>query len=176
MYVLWKMKLFLCISLADISSSAVLIYASTLSFWNPGNSLLTGFFIGTLILYKLFFAHRIHIATYPPLSSPQNQPHTRLNILQWISFVLRIRKQTLITAYSPPHSLPASPSLSSHLTYLPSCPRRGQVPSHPHIGPHTWSRAAHTFYPVNAAHSSDSNLIILSLRKLSSPAHLFISF
>ena len=67
MYVLWKMKLFLCISLADISSSAALICASTLSFWNPGNSLLTGFFIGTLILYKPFFAHRIHIASCQPL-------------------------------------------------------------------------------------------------------------
>lgn len=67
MYVLWKTKLFLCISLADISSSAALIYASTLSFWNPGNSLLTGFFIGTLILSKLFFAHRIHIASCQPL-------------------------------------------------------------------------------------------------------------
>lgn len=67
MYVLWKTKLFLCMSLADISSSAALIYASTLSFWNPGNSLLTGFFIRTLILSKLFFAHRIKIASCQPL-------------------------------------------------------------------------------------------------------------
>lgn len=99
------------LSLANISSSTALIYASTLSFWNPGNSLLTSFSTSTLTPSKLFFTHRIHIGSYQPLPLLKTNGIPRLKILQWFSFVLRIRKQTLIVAYR------AWLTLQPHLIY-----------------------------------------------------------
>ena len=99
-------------------------------------------------------------------SFPQNQSHTRLNILQWISFVLRIRKRTLITAYSPLHSLPASPSLSSPLTFLHALKEAKFPPTHTQILV-LEAQQLTLFYPVNATYSSDINLIIFSLGNLS---------
>lgn len=88
---------------------------------------------------KLLFLQRMYIGSYQPLPHLKTNNIPRFKILQRFSFVLRVRKQTLITAcragLSPPassHSLHPSPSLSSKRTYLPSGSSRGQVPSYSH--------------------------------------------